>query len=592
MSLKHYWFLNDLEKFCREHELLQFTANEDKSPIVVSMPAQYAAKSLASEDDRFLSLHLKTCHTLTNRNRTDISHDVMLKNAPSLANCPILADMQKYTDESGETYYDFAGHTMEPMEDPYTGEERMNYIERVVGVIPANSKIELKQEYNGKREYLHADGLIYEEHGNLAATILRNRKEVACSVEIAVKEMHYDLARNVLVLDDFEFVGVTLLGKDVRPGMEGAEANIELEDVSSDSVIAYSQERSVQLNELLSRIQLLEEQIAEYKISEKGGNGMKKKKFEVDPAEVAVEESVENTATTETARNFEVDTDAEADESEDTEGATDPSSSEQEGPDGNTETPGATGDGSEEPSTPSNPTGDEDDDSDDEDQSGSDDEQETPRRAFEIDEKAGVIRTAFEIEVSDLVRSLYELVHAVLENDCIWMAANYIDTHEVIFEEFDKKRFVRYRYEISDDSNISLIGEGEEVFPQYVTASEKAAIAAMREQYAAAQAELSKYHAAEDRAEKQALMQNSEYALIAKSQKFSEIDIEKYTVDELRSKLDGMLLEAAKLKFSQESTEDKPVKKSFVQMFSVNADTNTESTFLRDLAERASRRGA
>ena len=456
----------------------------------------------------------------------------------------------------------------------------MNYIERVVGVIPANSKIELKQEYNGKREYLHADGLVYEEHGNLAATILRNRKEVACSVEIAVKEMHYDLARNVLVLDDFEFVGVTLLGKDVRPGMEGAEANIELEVVSSDSVIAYSQGRSDRLNELLSRIQTLEEQIAEYKISEKGGNGMKKKKFEADSAEVITGESVENTADTEETEVFEAGADAETEEN-----TTDTTGSEQENPDGNTETSGVTGDGSEESSTPSNPTGDEE-------QSGSDDEQETPRRAFEIDEKAGVIRTAFEIEISDLARSLYELVCAVLGHDCIWMAANYIDTHEVIFEEFDKKRFVRYRYEISGDSNISLIGEGEEVFPQYVTASEKAAIAAMREQYAAAQAELSKYHAAEDRAEKQALMQNSEYALIAKSQKFSEIDIEKYTVNELRSKLDGMLLEAAKLKFSQESTEDKPVKKSFVQMFSVNADTNTESTFLRDLAARASRRGA
>nr|DAG44274.1 MAG TPA: hypothetical protein [Caudoviricetes sp.] len=588
MSLKHYWFLNDLEKFCREHELLQFTANEEKSPIVVSMPAQYAAKSLASDDDRFLSLHLKTCHTLTNRNRTDISHDVMLKNAPSLANCPILADMQKYTDENGEIYYDFAGHTMEPMEDPYTGEERMNYIERVVGVIPANSKIELKQEYNGKREYLHADGLIYEEHGNLAATILRNRKEVACSVEIAVKEMHYDLARNVLVIDDFEFVGVTLLGKDVRPGMEGAEANIELEDVSSDSVIAYSQERSVQLNELLSRIQTLEEQIAEYKISEKGGNGMKKKKFEADPVEETVDESVENVADTEETKVFEADAGAESDESEDAEDATDTAGSEQEGSDSNTESSGTTGDGSEEPSTPSEPAGGEDD----EEQSGSDDEQETPRRAFEIDEKAGVIRTTFEIEASDLARSLYELVRAVVDTDCIWMTANYIDTHEVIFEEFDKNRFMRYRYEISGDSNISLVGEGAEVFPQYVTASEKAAITAMREQYAAAQAELSKYHAAEDRAEKQALMQNSEYALIAKSQKFSEIDIEKYTVDELRAKLDGMLLEAAKLKFSQKSAEDKPVKKSFVQMFSMNADTNTESTFLRDLAERASRRGA
>lgn len=307
---------------------------------------------------------------------------------------------------------------------------------------------------------------------------------------------------------------------------------------------------------------------------------MKKKKFEADSAEVITEESVENTADTEETEVFEADADAET-----AENTTDTAGSEQENPDGNTETSGVAGDGSEESSTPSDPTGDEE-------QSGSDDEQETARRAFEIDEKAGVIRTAFEVEASDLARSLYKLVSAVLDNDCIWMSANYIDTHEVIFEEFDKNRFVRYRYEISGDSDISLIGEGEEVFPQYVTASEKAAIAAMREQYAAAQAELSKYHAAEDRAEKQALMQNSEYALIAKSQKFSEIDIEKYTVDELRSKLDGMLLEAAKLKFSQESTEDKPVKKSFVQMFSVNADTNTESTFLRDLAERASRRGA
>lgn len=569
MSLKHYWFLNDLEKFCRDHELLQFTANESKSPIVVSMPAQYAAKSLASEDDRFLSLHLKACHTLTNRNRTDISHDVMLKGAPSLANCPILADMKQYTDDNGNTYYDFAGHTMEPIQDPYTGEERMNYIERVVGVIPADSKIELKQEYNGKREYLHADGLVYEEHGNLAATILRNRKEVACSVEIAVKEMHYDLARNVLVIDDFEFVGVTLLGKDVRPGMEGAEASVASENISDDAITTYSQQRFEQLSELLSRVQALETQIAEYKISEKGGNGMVKKNFEDETVETPVEKVEEDIPAEEAAEKFE-DTDEAAEDNE------------------------AETEISEEPSAPSNTEDTEDDDRKDEDEpQRSDDEQETPRRAYEIDETAGVIRSTFEVEISDLIRSLYELAAAAMDADYIWLAAHYVDTHEVVFENCETTKFVKYHYEISEQAEVALIGDGEEVFPQYLTTAEKAAVAAMREQLAAAQAELNEYHAAEARAEKQALMQNKEYALIAKSQKFSEIDIEKYTVDELRKALDGMLLEAAKLKFSQEIVEDKPAKHTFVQMFALNngADMNTEPTFLSDLAARAASRG-
>ena len=574
MSLKHYWFLNDLEKFCREHELLQFTANEDKAPIVVSMPAQYAAKSLASEDDRFLALHLKACHTLTNRNRTEIFHDVMLRNARSLANCPILADMRQYTDENGDDYYDFAGHTMEPMKDPYTGEDRMNYIERVVGVIPADSKIELKQEYNGKREYLHAEGLIYEEHGNLAATILRNRKEVACSVEIAVKEMHYDLARNVLVIDDFEFVGVTLLGKDVKPGMEGAEASIVSEDVSDDMITTYSQQRFERLNELVERVQALEAQIAEYKTSEKGGKGMKKKNFETD----AVEESVNSEVVVEATETFE-DEDTDADETTE----------------GTDSEPSATEEGSEEPAAPSDPADDDKKDDEAEDDSvESDDEQEMPRRAYEIDETAGVIRSAFEVEINDLQRSLYELVSAKMDTYCIWMAAHYIDTHEVIFENFETETFVRYRYELSEQAEVSLVGDGVEVFPQYLTAEEKAAVTAMREQLAMAQAELNNYHAAEARAEKQALMQNKEYALIAKSQKFSEIDIEKYTVDELRKTLDGMLLEAAKLKFSQEPAESKSVKaNTFVQMFTLNgsADTSTESTFLSDLAARAASRG-
>ena len=71
----------------------------------------------------------------------------MVRNMNSIVNCPILADVQKYVDASGQEYYDFAGHTMEPMPDPeHDGETRMNYIERVVGVVRGNGSIGLRKE--------------------------------------------------------------------------------------------------------------------------------------------------------------------------------------------------------------------------------------------------------------------------------------------------------------------------------------------------------------------------------------------------------------------------------------------------------------
>lgn len=587
--MRKLWYLSDLARFCAEQQLYTYEANDEAQAIVVSIPAQYSAKTFDNSDDRFLNLHLKSCHTLTNRNHTEIPHDVMTEHMHTILNCPILADVQKYTDEDGSEYYDFAGHTMEPVEDPETGETRMNYIERIVGVVPADSKYYLKSEHNDTRQYLHVDGLIYEEHGNLTASILRKRKSVACSVEVAVSKMHYDLERKVLVIDAFKFIGITLLGKNVLPGMEGATAFTTFEETQ----LKYSNEALFEeIARISSRLEQLKASILEYTSSEKGGNGMNRLNELLQQYNITVEditfdyesmtdEELENafaeafadSGSDEGSDDNDTDSGSEASE---TESAEDPSS--EEPTEDSTETnPESTGE--EEPAEETAPAVVVTD---------PDEPVHRPRSNFEINDEHRTISLNYEIEYDELLASIYRLLEAYRQDDddYLWIAAHYIDTRRVVFSNREH-RYRRVNYTLENNVAVSL-DEPVEVFPRYLTADEDQAINTLRNDYNQLLVEVTRYREQEEAAQKDVLLKSKEYALIADSPEFKAVDVSKYSFNELRAELDKILLNAAKMQqFSLSSAVEVTTKPTVVNFTSVDGPRRNEGGFLDQLEKRS-----
>lgn len=531
----------------------------------------------------------------------------MVRNMNSIVNCPILADVQKYVDANGQEYYDFAGHTMEPMPDPeHDGETRMNYIERVVGVIPANANIELRKEYNDSREYLHTDGLIFEEHGNLTASILRRRKEVSCSVEIAVNKMHYDLERSVLVIDDFQFLGVTLLGKSVPPGMEGATAYTTFEDVAqhSDNITAA-------LQPLVAQMERLQATVASI-INKEGGKTMilndLLKKYNVSLDDLSFDYMAMTETELEDAFASAFDADDGTDDTSD--GADDTSGSEGEveggtgsdGEDGETDSDetdpdGGDGEDGKEPEPEPEPGGEDDDDPEELEEPeeskliSNDDEQEQGRRSrrYQHIAERNVLSVTFEVAYTDLLRALYDaLENAEKMLGCVEDVL--IDSNEVIYcyyRQDARGPHYRKRSYTFDGSFITSLGEPMEVKSRFLSEDEWNAIDQMRATYDTMRTELQGYQEREAESQKAELMASSDYALISDTPEFKAIDIASFSVDELRNKLDQMLL--AKVKHQtyngQESVSYKGAS-SFINLFGASVASST-SDFLEKLAAQA-----
>ena len=147
----------------------------------------------------------------------------MLNALPSFAEKPILASIIEVEDENGNKTLDFNGHDRIITEDKLNSEEkRVEYIEQIVGVIPANNNIQLLADNeNETKKYVWVDGLIFNEY-TYAPDIIKKRGTVDVSVELNVKKFSYNVENDYLSIDEFTFFGVTLLGAHVKPGMKGS----------------------------------------------------------------------------------------------------------------------------------------------------------------------------------------------------------------------------------------------------------------------------------------------------------------------------------------------------------------------------------
>lgn len=224
--------LSDLYDFyVSQNQNVKFNSQTSNSAIVVHIEEQPLVFEKSEDDELVLKTNLKFCHTDLNVNQTFISKETMEAALPTVYNMPILGYI--WTDKDGVAK--FAGHEFYEDEN---GE--MVYEEVPIGTVPESSELKFVEEDNGKT-YLEGTGLIWKTYSK-ASEILEREKDLSVSIEIIVDELSYSAEDKSLVLEKIRFTGVTILqedpntGKEIKPGMEGAQISIENFSAKNNSV--------------------------------------------------------------------------------------------------------------------------------------------------------------------------------------------------------------------------------------------------------------------------------------------------------------------------------------------------------------------
>ena len=221
--------------FSRLGQNVRFNATKESKELFVRTSGTMSFESDSDGEGNekgLVHVRLRACHTGKNRNGSSISTDVMMKALPSFYSRPILGYIHEVDGEC-----EFKSHEMDVDDDG-----NIVYEEVPVGVITSREGM-LGWDAEYEKNYAVVEGVIWEAYTK-AADILKRDGSAACSVELLINDLAYDAKERTLLINDFVFTGVTILGKDedgneIEPGMEGA--SIEL----FNNVVTASGEMSV-----------------------------------------------------------------------------------------------------------------------------------------------------------------------------------------------------------------------------------------------------------------------------------------------------------------------------------------------------------
>lgn len=185
--------------------------------------------------------------------------------------------------------------------------------------------------------------------------------------------------------------------------------------------------------------------------------------------------------------------------------------------------------------------------------------------SYSITMSDGTTKT-FALSLQDKISALTVLVNETYgEADDCWYDVIVYDKNIVMTDWWSGKAF-RQDYKVRSGV-YSLVGDRVEVHSIFVTVDEEKALDELKANFASTSEELEKYHEAEERAKKQDVLNSEDYELIVDKNEYKEIDIEKYSLDELKHYLDEILLKYVKegnLNFAKKSEDSKePTKKLF-----------------------------
>ena len=539
---RKYLTLDDLLLFCKKNNFNHFSAKEADGPIIVQTPGKF---ELSGDVNIGLQpVKLVACHTSRNRNGSYISKDVMEAALPSFSNRPILGYIHQLEDGT----WDFYSHNIEVVEDENEKDgARIDYLETPVGIIPesCNAHLEYDEENNVYRTCVN--GFIFEEYSK-AGDILRAKGISNVSVELATNDMSYNSDDGYLSINDFYFMGVTILGRDedgniVEPGMAGS--NITLGSFSAENNSMLNNDIQNTLIDTLNRLAESLDKFNNITNSNKEGGENAMNKFE---------ELLELYGLTAEEIEFEV------------EGLSDE--------DLETAFTEAFGDAEE---FKKKKKCSEDDPEDGEDFAGcgkkkkkcSEDEDEEDaedlagcgkkKKRCSVNAETGTIE--FEMSHDDIRMALYSLLESSWDdNSYSWICEVYdnyfVYQKETYSDSGYESKYYKQSYSKSAD-NVELTGDAVEVFSTFVTESEKTALDMIRSQYDELKAFKDNYEAEQQKVQKDAIFDNEVYDDIRESDEFKALikDAAKYSVDEIQNKCD--LLFAANVKKMQFAAKDK-----------------------------------
>jgi len=504
--------LDDLYNFySNKGKSTHFSAKNDGDRIVVGVRGNILFDKNENDIEGLCPVSLQSCHILDNLNGSYISKKSMNNALPSFSNRPILAYI--YKDDNGD--YQFRDHAMHVDEDGETV-----YDEIPVGIIPESCNAHLQYDEEKDKTYVNVDGYIFEEYSR-AHEILDREGECSVSVELSIRELSYDAKNKRLVLDDFYFSGVTILGRwedgtDVKPGMAGS--NIRISDFKQRNNVEFSEDKMIaMLNEINNKIDQL------------SINNRRKEEPEME-----FEENVEVTETSDLMEETSVEDDN-SEEQVVEEAATEES----------TEEVTVTEAQSEE-STDVTPS------------------EEDDEAKYEVSYTVtyGDTKKDFAVSLQEKISALYALVNDTYseQDNCWYDVEVFEDPKYVIMSDFWTGKGYKQNYKVQKDV-YSLVGDRIPVKQMWVTEDEAKQLEQMKADYAVNADKLAKY---ESEPQKMEILNSEDYAAIAESEEFVAFKAQDahfdLSVDEVRAKADEMLLNAAKagkVEFAAQAEEPK-----------------------------------
>lgn len=480
--------VDELYSFCLKNNFAHFSSDEFGKELMVRMNGNFE-KENENEDKHkegltpFVS---RAFHDHVNLNMSEISEESFNENVPSANFRPILAHITTNSDDE----LDFGSHDYYITSDK-DGNDKVVYEEQPIGVIDGSkTSVEYDEDAKVNRAVLH--GYLYDEYCQDAIDILNRRGIVDCSIELSIRELSFNAKNGTLVLDDFYVSGLTLLSKDVNPGMAGSNFKIEDFAVDKNAIETFSNDKLVETLEKLTSI--LESFEIKEKIT-KGGTELKKENFEEEVTEIEevteTEEYEEEVTTPEEESEETVEESSEEDPK-----TTEPVE------DGQKEPEQAVEEKTEDTTT-----------------------EESEAESFSKDE---LFNKLFDISFEDIRYALNALC-SIYRNDSEWCYVSQVYDEYFIMQDWDSDKYYKQSYTREDD-NVAFTGERTEMFAMLLTESEKISIEEMRSNYAELKAFKEEVELNKLREQKKEILDSEKYEILAQKDeegKFVNKDYEK-----------------------------------------------------------------
>lgn len=547
--MRKYLTLDDLLLFCKKNNFNHFSAKEADGPIIVQTPGRFELSSDANTG--LQPVKLVACHTSLNRNGSFISKDVMEKALPSFSNRPILGYIHQLEDGT----WDFYSHNMEVIADENEVDgARVEYLESPIGIIPesCNAHLEYDEESNVYRTCVN--GFIFEEYTK-AADIIRAKGIASVSVELAINDMSFNSDEGYLSINDFYFMGVTVLGRDedgniVEPGMAGS--NITLGSFSAENNSMLNNDIQNILVDTLNRLAESLEKFNNITNSNKEGGESTMNKFEelLDLYDLTADEikfEVEGLSDEDLEAKF-TEAFGDAEEFKKKKRCSEDEESEEE--DDNFAKCGT-----KKKKCDAEDESEEDDEESEEDFAGCG----KKKRRCSLNTEEGTVQ--FELSHDDIRMALYRLLESEWDEDSYSWVCEVYDTYFIYQKETYGEDGYDYKYYkqgySKNEDGVELSGDAVEVFSTFVTESEKTALDMIRSQYE----ELKKFHdetiAAQEKAQKDEIFNDEKYSILDGNEKFAQLkkDSAKFNLSEIEEKCKVIFAEEIMAKGNYSASE-------------------------------------